>query len=112
MTESNVKQVRTSMTADSADVRPFLNFGREDVVQEPDDVLPSFCIVLQKKEQKEHTLHNASIPISNPEVETEDEMGGIIGYKKRRMSLKPRLAGVFQRIQSYRSNVLWVHLSQ
>ena len=45
------------------------------------------------------------MPISNPEVEAGDETDYIIGYKKRRVSLKQRLAGVFQRIQSSRSYV-------
>ena len=36
------------------------------------------------------------MPISNPEVEAGDKTEGIIGYKKRRMSLKQGLAGVFQ----------------
>ena len=42
--------------------------------------------------------------ISNPEVEAGDETDSIIGYKKRRVSLKQGLAGIFQRIQSSRSN--------
>ena len=55
--------------------------------------------------KNEYTLHNVSMPISNPDVETGDETDGIIGYKKRNMSPKQGLAAVFQRIQSSRSNV-------
>ena len=42
--------------------------------------------------------------ISNPEVEAGDKTDGIIGFKKRRVSLKQGLASVFQRIQSSQSN--------
>ena len=102
------------------------------MVQDRDDVRPSrglrlkvgpvrqvslscgFYIVLKKNEQKDHKLHNVSVPISNPEVETGNEADGIIGCRKRGMSLKQGscLAGLFQRIQNSRSNVLWVPLSQ
>ena len=50
-------------------------------------------------------LQNVSMPLSNPEVEAGDATDSIIGYKKRRVSLKQGLAGVFQRIQSSQSNV-------
>ena len=42
------------------------------------------------------------MPISNPEVEAGDKSDGIIGYKKRRVSLKQGSAGVFQRIRAVR----------
>ena len=35
------------------------------------------------------------MPISNPEVEVGDKTDGIMGYKKRRVSLKQGLASVF-----------------
>ena len=46
------------------------------------------------------------MPISNPEVEAGDKTDGSIGYKKRRVSLKQGLAGVFQRMQSKANLVL------
>ena len=49
-------------------------------------------------------LHNFSMPISNPEVEARGKTDGIIGYKKRRVSLKQGWAGVLQRIKSSGSN--------
>ena len=62
--------------------------------------------LLQKTSQlHEYTLQNVSVLISNPEVEAGNKTDGIIGYKKRCVSLKQGLAGVFQRIQSSRSNV-------
>ena len=42
-------------------------------------------------------LHDVSVPTSNPEVEAGDKADGIIGYKKRRVSLKQGLTGVFQK---------------
>ena len=44
------------------------------------------------------------MPISNPEVEDGSKTDGIIGYKKRRVSLKQGLAGVSQRIPSSHAN--------
>ena len=37
---------------------------------------------------------NVSVPILNPDVETGDVTDGVIGYRKRRLSLKQGLAGV------------------
>lgn len=37
----------------------------------------------------EYTLYNVYMPISNPEVKAGDETDGVIGQKKRRVSLKP-----------------------
>ena len=45
------------------------------------------------------------MPISNPEVEAGDKTDGIIGYKKRRVSLKQHLAGVFRRFQGSRTKI-------
>ena len=55
--------------------------------------------------QKEYTLHNVSMPISNLEAETGDNKDGIIGYKKHHMSLKQCVADVLQRIQRPQSIV-------
>ena len=45
------------------------------------------------------------MPISNPEVDARYMTDGIVGYKKRRVSLKQCLARLFLRIQSSRGNV-------
>ena len=62
-------------------------------------------ILRKTSHYNEKTLQNVSMPISNPGVEAGDKTDSIIGYKKRLVSLKQGLAGVFQRIESSRSNV-------
>ena len=43
------------------------------------------------------------MPISNPEVDAGDKANDIIGYKKRRLSLKQRLAGFPLKVESISS---------
>ena len=45
------------------------------------------------------------MPILYPEVEAVNKADDIIGYKKRRVSLKQGLDGVFKRTKSSQSNV-------
>ena len=65
---------------------------------------PQKEILRKTSHYHEYTLRNVSMPVSNPEAEAGDKTYGIIGYKKLRVSLKQGLAGVFQWIQSSRSN--------